>query len=52
MIRLMLKCKDSKTMLAQLEYMKQFLTIAEQLAGQKLSGKNNLGNYTVQVDKK
>ncbi len=51
MVRLMLKCASVEKTLAQLKYMEQFLMIAQKLEGQKLSGKNNLGNYTVQIEK-
>jgi len=51
MVRIMLKCKTVEQAEAQLEYLKTFLKVARQLQGQQLTGKNNLGNYTVKVDK-
>lgn len=51
MVRIMLKCKTVASAKAQLEYLKGFLDVAQNLQGQQLSGKNNLGNYTVKLDK-
>jgi hypothetical protein len=51
MVRIMLKCRTVESAKAQLEYLKSFIDVAKQLQGQQLSGKNNLGNYTVKIDK-